>query len=80
MNQQLTPEFIIELYASMFRDVNILTLMKQHLKYTYLPNEAFKKVLQATLNVYQATSSLPTMGIIAQQHLNDGKNKRGWFN
>lgn len=65
--QNISQEFLYELFKLCFRKSDVLDICKQHLKYQYLPSEPFKKVWKSVLNYYNVNNKVPTFGIISQQ-------------
>lgn len=69
--QNISQEFLYELFKLCFRKVDIIDICRTHLKYEYLPSEPFKKFWKAILSYYNANNKLPSYGIIAQQFTKD---------
>ena len=70
-SNKLNPNFINELFRLSFlkRDVN--QIIKNHVEYSYLPDDLrqYKKILKSIKN--NNSESLLSFGIVAQQHVND---------
>jgi len=67
MQNQLTHDFLYELFKLCFRKSEIIEICQQHLKYQYLPTEPFKKVYKSIVNYYSTNEKVPTFGVISQQ-------------
>ena len=69
----LTEQFLVELFKLSFLKKQILEVLREHVKYQYLPDEipALKKILKAIIATYGNTNNLPTFGIISQFYPND---------
>lgn len=65
---KLNEDFLIELFKLCFRRKNIIEICKAHLKYQYLPTEAYKGLFKSILTYYNTQSSIPSIGIIAQEY------------
>lgn len=69
----LTEHFLLELFKLSFLKKQILEVLREHVKYQYLPDEipALKKILKAIISVYGNTNNLPTFGAISQFYPSD---------
>lgn len=72
---QLNKDFLSELFKLAFRDKEILDVLRQHLKFHYLPNEEYKKLLSTMLDIFMTSEQkeLPSIGQIAQIYATDDK-------
>lgn len=71
MNNQLTEQFLNELFKQIFKHKEVLHICQKHLKYQYLPNESYKKILKAIFNFYSLNQTIPSFGIVSQQFQNN---------
>jgi len=71
MQNHLTYDFLYELFKLCFRKSEIIEVCQSHLKYQYLPSEAFKKIHKAVINYYSLNNKIPTFGVISQQFERD---------
>jgi len=62
----LNENFLLELFKLCFRQREVIEVCKAHLKYEYLPIEAYKTLWKAMKREYTTSSKLPTIGIMAQ--------------
>lgn len=69
---RLSEHFLLELFKSSLRSREVLEVCREHLKYTYLPNESYKQLWKSIIDTYTATRRLPSFGILAQQNETDG--------
>jgi ABC-type multidrug transport system fused ATPase/permease subunit len=69
----LTEQFLLELFKLAFLKKQILEVLREHVKYQYLPDEipALKKILKAITSVYGNTNNLPTFGAVSQFYPSD---------
>ena len=65
-SSKLSSIFIVELLKCCLTDAKILNLCRQHLSYTFLENDAQKKVLKFILDSEALNGVPPTIGTIAQ--------------
>jgi len=73
MKRQLTSDFLSEFIKCCLRSKHILEIGREHLKFNYLPTEQHKFLWQAMVDYLDTTGSIPTIGILAQQHAKDPK-------
>ena len=73
MAGQITDDFVLELIKTCLRDKQIFEIVREHIKYTYFPSEAHKKIWKAMSIFYNASTpnKLPSFGILSQQHSSD---------
>ena len=69
MATYLSESFLYELFKLCFLKKSIIEIVREHLKYQYLPKELkeLKLILQSILSQYEITGNLPTYGITSQQ-------------
>ena len=69
MSVHLSENFLYELFKLCFLKKSVLEVVREHLKYQYLPKELkeLKLILQSILAQYEITNSLPSYGITSQQ-------------
>lgn len=67
--------FLNELFLMAFYKKDVVEIITEHLKYQYIPKEfeQYKKILRSIITIYKNNSTLPTFGVIAQQHEKDLK-------
>jgi hypothetical protein len=70
MSQKLTPNFIVELFKLLFYKKSLLTICKKHFKYQFIPNELgeYKLIYKSIMQQFELSNSLPSLGIVSQQH------------
>jgi len=65
---RLSEHFLLEVFKSSLRNREVLETCKEHLKYTYLPNESYKQLWKSITDTFAATRKLPSFGVLAQQN------------
>ena len=68
MKEQLTSEFIVELFAQCFTSKSFAEIVSHHLKYEFLPTEATKLVYKDICDILELEDKLTTIGNISQRH------------
>lgn len=68
---EISSNFLSELFLSFYRKKNILEISIEHLKYQYLPNEAYKKIFKYIKDYYIVNQKIPTVGMLSQAFLTD---------
>lgn len=70
MAQNLTGDFLYELFKLCFIKKSFLDLVVSQLKYQFIPKELveLKLILQSIINQHSLTNKLPSYGVISQQH------------
>ncbi len=63
---QLSDDFLIELAKSCVVSKEILEIVKPHLKYSYMDNEAYKSIFKYIFDYHGAHAVSPTIGLISQ--------------
>lgn len=73
MAGQVTEDFILELIKVCLRDKQMFEVVREHMKYTFLPQEAYKKIWKSMVITYNASTpnKMPSFGILSQQHSSD---------
>jgi hypothetical protein len=73
--EKLSVKYLNELLLLSLSNKEVLEVICEHLKYQYIPDEfvQYKKILKSIITLYQNTSTIPTVGIISQQHIKDHK-------
>lgn len=66
--QKINKDFLYELFKLMFRKRDVLEVCIEHLKFEHLPDEKFKNIFASCKKHYLMSQTLPTFGIISQQH------------
>lgn len=66
MSQQLNESFLLELYKGCITSKSFLEVIVKHLKFHYIPEEAYKKIFEKIAQDYELMQSLPTIGSLTQ--------------
>lgn len=68
---KLSPNFLNELFKLSFLKKDIYEIVKEYIKYQYIPDElkSYKKILKSIINTQ--TKTLPSIGVVSQQYIND---------
>jgi hypothetical protein len=68
---QLSHDFLNELFRLVFLKNDIYEIVKTYVKYEYIPSElrSYKKILKSVINT--TTNSIPSFGVVSQQHIED---------
>jgi len=68
---KFSSDFLNELFRLVFLKKDIYEVVKNHVKYEYIPTElrSYKKILKSLINT--TTKSLPSFGVISQQYIDD---------
>lgn len=67
----LATNFVVELIAAALERRTVFEIVKQYLKFSYLQEEAEKKIWQWVTKRYDLTGKVPTIGQIQQQFVDD---------
>lgn len=67
----LATNFVVELIAAALERRTVFDIVKQYLKFSYLQEEAEKKLWQWVTKRYDLTGKVPTIGQIQQQFVDD---------
>ena len=67
----LAINFVVELIAAALERRTVFEIVKQYLKFSYLQEEAEKKLWQWVTKRYDLTGKVPTIGQIQQQFVDD---------
>lgn len=67
----LATNFVVELIAAALERRTVFEIVKQYLKFSYLQEEAEKKLWQWVAKRYDLTGKVPTIGQIQQQFVDD---------
>lgn len=65
--KHLTQDFLVELFKLFFRRREMIEVCIIHLKYQYLPIQAYKDLWKAIQLYYKSQGSIPTIGIMSQK-------------
>jgi KaiC/GvpD/RAD55 family RecA-like ATPase len=73
--EQLSINFLNEVYKLCFYKKEVIEIVQEHLKYTYIPNELkeYKKILKDMITYHTNNNKLPTIGAISQINVSDYK-------
>lgn len=65
----LSESFLYELFKLCFLKKSVIEIVREHLKYQYIPKELkeLKLILQSIISQYEITGSLPSYGVASQQ-------------
>lgn len=69
--KRLDQNFLIEIIKACVTGQNFVEIIKPHLSYTFLPNDAYKSIFKYIFDFQGATGNVPTIGLIAQNVKND---------
>ena len=66
----LTDTFLLEILKLCFNRQSFLEICREHLKYQYIPIERndIRLIYQSCINYYSLSHTLPTIGVVSQQH------------
>ena len=70
-DNMLATNFVVELIAAALERRTVFEIVKQYLKFSYLQEEAEKKLWQWVIKRYDLTGKVPTIGQIQQQFVDD---------
>lgn len=70
-DNMLATSFVVELIAAALERRTVFEIVKQYLKFSYLQEEAEKKLWQWVTKRYDLTGKVPTIGQIQQQFVDD---------
>lgn len=70
-DNMLATNFVVELIAAALERRTVFEIVKQYLKFSYLQEEAEKKLWQWVTKRYDLTGKVPTIGHIQQQFVDD---------
>lgn len=70
-DNMLATNFVVELIAAALERRTVFEIAKQYLKFSYLQEEAEKKLWQWVTKRYDLTGKVPTIGQIQQQFVDD---------
>jgi len=67
-SNKLSDNFLNELFKLCFRNSKVISILIEHLEYSYLPIEGYKKIWKAIKTEYSIseTKKVPTIGMISQ--------------
>lgn len=73
--EKISISFLNELFLLCFHKKDIVSIVAEHLKYTYIPDEfsQYKKILKSIITTYKNEDKLPSFGLVAQQYQQDLK-------
>ncbi len=66
MSKQLSESFIYELFKICLRKKNILEVVRDHMKFHYLPDEHHKEVWKYISDYHEQTSACPSLGLLSE--------------
>lgn len=73
--ENLTSEFILELFKAAFEKDYVFEILVQYLKYSYLTYDYEKKFWKKALQLYKLKTKIPTLGLIQVELRKDEKAK-----
>ena len=62
----LSDLFLIELFVVSLRDVTIFLILKENLKYQYLPSDSYKTLWKYMVDSHNVNEKLPSIGMLSQ--------------
>ncbi len=65
---QLTPDFVLELFANMLKSSRVFETVRPHLEFEHLPTNSHKQLLDFLRDFYDLNHKLPTYGILAETY------------
>ncbi len=73
MVEYLTGDFLTEIFKLCFLKRSVLSVVAEHLKFQFIPDELvkYKKVLKSIVTYYRLNEKLPSYGYISQLHADD---------
>jgi len=69
--EKLTRNFINELFKACLRNKEVFAIVQQHLEYTHLPSEAYKKIWRGIVEKFEVEKTIPTVGQLSQLYATD---------
>ena len=68
---KLNSNFLNELFRLVFLKKEINEIVKNHVEYSFIPDDlkSYKKILKSIKN--NNSNSLPSIGVVSQQHISD---------
>lgn len=73
--EELSSEFVLELFNCAFNDNNVFELLRQHLKYSYLVHEHEKKFWKKCIELHINNEKVPTLGLVQVEFRKDERVK-----
>lgn len=73
--EELTSEYIIELFNTAFHSENFFQVLAEHLQFNYLVTEQEKKLWQKAIQLYRLNNKIPSLGIVQVELRKDEKVK-----
>lgn len=64
---KLNESFLVELAKCCTVSKDFIATIKPHIKYSYLPDEAYKSVFRSIFEYFDAKQKAPTVGILSQE-------------
>jgi hypothetical protein len=74
MSIKITENFLDEALCLALKDKTIFEIMKQYLKFSFLPSEEYKKIWKYFVNYHNIEQKVPTYGIASQAFASDVKS------
>jgi hypothetical protein len=65
-NKSLNKDFLLEFFKASLLNASILETGRAHLKFSYLPDQSYKKVWKIILDHYSVQGRPPSIGILGQ--------------
>lgn len=69
--RQFTTDFVVELIKISLSNPKLLRIVRDHVKYQYLYNEAQKKIFKYIFDIYDTTGKAPSVGMCGQAYSSD---------
>jgi replicative DNA helicase len=71
MNDNLTEDFLLELFKISLNNRNIFEVVNQYLKFHYIPDERLKKIWKEIQLQFKLNNKLPSIGVLILQFRKD---------
>jgi len=69
--RQLDEQFLLELFKGCLTSKNFLEVISKHLKFHYIPEQAYKKIFEKIVQDFELLQALPTIGSLSQSFIKD---------
>jgi len=71
----LSSEFILELFKVTMKDQNVFEIVREHMKYSFLPFEHEKKFWKKCIQLHTLNNKVPTLGLVQVECRKDERVK-----
>lgn len=76
MEEQLSSEFILELFHCAFKDKDVFEILRKHLKYAYLVHDYEKKFWKKCIQLHRNNFKVPSLGMVQVELRKEEKVKQ----